>query len=60
MIFIYFFVFFYFIWIIYSDYKSIFQNKSSHLKIIMSKVIMNNILTISDKLVKNMTIRKKL
>lgn len=54
------FVFFYFLWIIYSDYESILQKKSSNLKIIVSEVIMNTILTIRDKLVKNMAIRRKL
>lgn len=54
------FAFFYFLWIIYSDYESILQKKSSNLKIIVSEVIMNTILTIRDKLVKNMAIRRKL
>lgn len=60
MIFTYFFVFFYFIWIIYSDYELILQKKSSNLKIVMSKVIVNNILTVSHKLMKDMTIIRKL
>lgn len=40
--------------------ESVLQKKSTNLKIIMSKAIVNNILTISHKLMKDMTVIRKL